>query len=78
MDISRVLRPPGFANRKYNELFLVRAIQETDAIYHRHDFAEYEESPEGGVEPFDVLGLRVPSVVVSPFTPLSTSARKWA
>jgi hypothetical protein len=46
MDTSRVLRLPGFANRKYNELFLVRAIQETDAIYHRHDFAEYEESPE--------------------------------
>ena len=45
-DISRVLRMPGFANRKYNEAFLVRAIQETDAIYHLRDFVLYEDSPE--------------------------------
>ena len=45
-DISRVLRMPGFANRKYNEAFLVRAVQVTDAIYHLRDFAPYEESPE--------------------------------
>jgi len=45
-DISRVLRVPGFANRKYNEQFLVRAIQETDQIYHLRDFAAYEDSPD--------------------------------
>jgi hypothetical protein len=45
-DISRVLRIPGFANRKYNEQFLVRAIQETDAIYHLRDFTIHEDSPE--------------------------------
>ena len=45
-DISRVLRIPGFANRKYNEAFLVRAVQETDAIYQLRDFALYEDSPE--------------------------------
>jgi hypothetical protein len=45
-DISRVLRMPGFANRKYNEDFLVRAVQETDAIYHLRDFAINEDSPE--------------------------------
>jgi hypothetical protein len=45
-DISRVLRLPGFENRKYNEQFLVRAIQETDAIYHLRDFAIHEDSPE--------------------------------
>jgi hypothetical protein len=45
-DISRVLRVPGFANRKYNEQFLVRAIQETDQIYRLHDFAVYEDSPD--------------------------------
>lgn len=33
-DISRVLRVPGFRNWKYNEGFLVRAIQETDQVYH--------------------------------------------
>src|SRR6202021_2014312 len=45
-DISRVLRGPGFANRKYNEQFLVRAIQETNQIYHLRDFAAYEDSPD--------------------------------
>jgi hypothetical protein len=45
-DISRVLRVPGFANRKYNEQFLVRAIQETDQIYRLQDFAVYEDSPD--------------------------------
>jgi hypothetical protein len=45
-DISRVLRMPGFANRKYNEAFLVRAVQETDHIYHLCDFVLYEDSPE--------------------------------
>ena len=45
-DISRVLRMPGFTNRKYNEEFLVRAVQETDAIYHLRDFVLYEDSPE--------------------------------
>ena len=45
-DITRVLRLPGFINRKYNEQFLVRAIQETDAIYHLRDFVIHEDSPE--------------------------------
>lgn len=45
-DISRVLRMPGFVNRKYNEAFLVRAVQETDAIYHLRDFVLYDDSPE--------------------------------
>lgn len=45
-DISRVLRLPGFVNRKYNEAFLVRAIQQSDAIYYLRDFALYEDSPE--------------------------------
>ena len=45
-DISRVLRIPGFANRKYNEQFLVRAVQESDLIYHLRDFAVDENSPD--------------------------------
>jgi RepB DNA-primase from phage plasmid len=45
-DISRVLRMPGFANRKYNEGFLVRAIQETDAIHHFRDFVIHDDSRE--------------------------------
>lgn len=45
-DISRVLRVPGFANRKYNEQFLIRAVQETDHVYNLHDFAAYQDSPD--------------------------------
>ncbi|HEY4951722.1 MAG TPA: DNA-primase RepB domain-containing protein [Candidatus Acidoferrales bacterium] len=45
-DISRVLRVPGFANRKYNEQFLVRAVQETKQVYHLRDFASYDDSPD--------------------------------
>jgi hypothetical protein len=45
-DISRVLRIPGFANRKYNEQFLVRAVQESDLFYHLRDFAVSEDSPD--------------------------------
>jgi len=44
-DVCRVLRVPGFTNRKYNEQFLVRAIQEADQIYHLSDFAVHEDSP---------------------------------
>lgn len=45
-DISRVLRMPGFANRKYREEFVVRAVQETDTVYHVRDFVIHEDSPE--------------------------------
>ena len=45
-DISRVLRVPGFTNWKYNERFLVRALQETDQIYQLRDFVVHEDSPE--------------------------------
>jgi hypothetical protein len=45
-DVSRVLRVPGFANLKYNERFVVRAVHETDQIYHLQDFAVYEDSPD--------------------------------
>ncbi len=45
-DVSRVLRVPGFTNRKYNEHFVVRAVQETDAVYQLRDFTINEESPE--------------------------------
>jgi RepB DNA-primase from phage plasmid len=45
-DIARVLRMPGFANRKYNEAFVVRAIQQSDAIYRLRDFTIHEDSLE--------------------------------
>jgi hypothetical protein len=45
-DIARVLRVPGFTNHKYNAAFVVRAIQQSDAIYHPRDFTIHEDSPE--------------------------------
>ena len=45
-DVSRVLRLPGFTNRKYNEAFVVRVHHETDAQYHGQDFHVQEDSPE--------------------------------
>ena len=45
-DISRLLRLPGFMNRKYNEAFIVRVHHETDCIYHLQDFRVQDNSPE--------------------------------
>ena len=45
-DSTRVLRLPGFANRKLPEEFIVQARQESDAIHTPRDFAIHEDSPE--------------------------------
>jgi hypothetical protein len=45
-DATRVLRLPGFANRKLREEFLVQVRQETDKIYSLRDFTIPEESPD--------------------------------
>jgi RepB DNA-primase N-terminal domain/RepB DNA-primase C-terminal helical domain len=45
-DSTRVLRLPGFANRKLSEEFVVRAHHETDAVYAPGDFAIEDESLE--------------------------------
>jgi RepB DNA-primase from phage plasmid len=55
-DISRVLRVPGFTNRKYNEQFLVGAVQESDQVYHLQDFAAYEDSPDARRRPEEHSG----------------------
>jgi hypothetical protein len=45
-DSTRVLRLPGFANRKLPEEFIVQARQESDAVYTLRDFMIHEDSPE--------------------------------
>jgi hypothetical protein len=45
-DSTRVLRLPGFANRKLSEEFIVRARHESDAVHTPRDFAVPEDSPE--------------------------------
>ena len=58
-DISRLLRLPGFANRKYNEAFVVRVHHESDAIHHLQDFHISEDSPESSRDSTESLsGIR--------------------
>ncbi|MHB8412770.1 MAG: DNA-primase RepB domain-containing protein [Candidatus Acidiferrales bacterium] len=45
-DATRVLRLPGFANRKYDEEFIVQVLHESNQIYHARDFTVQEDSPE--------------------------------
>jgi hypothetical protein len=45
-DSTRVLRLPGFANRKLTDEFIVHARQETDAVYSARDFRIHEDAPE--------------------------------
>lgn len=45
-DSTRVLRLPGFSNRKLSSEFIVQARQETDAVYTLRDFTVHEDSPE--------------------------------
>ena len=45
-DSTRILRLPGFANRKRPEEFIVRAHEESNAVYTLRDFTIDEDSPE--------------------------------
>jgi hypothetical protein len=45
-DSARVLRLPGFVNRKYEYQFIVQLVQESDRTYGLRDFAIQHDSPE--------------------------------
>jgi len=45
-DAARVLRIPGFLNKKYQQDFLVSARYQTDQLYHSRDFHLRAESVE--------------------------------
>jgi hypothetical protein len=45
-DSTRVLRLPGFANRKLPDEFIVQARQESDTVYTLREFTIDEDSPE--------------------------------
>jgi hypothetical protein len=55
-DISRLLRFPGFTNRKYNEAFVVRVHHGSDAVHHQQDFHIHEDSPESPKDFTESLG----------------------
>jgi RepB DNA-primase from phage plasmid len=47
-DAARVLRVPGFMNKKYDQDFLVSAQCHTDRIYHARDFKLRSEPVDSG------------------------------
>jgi len=47
-DVARVLRVPGFMNKKYDQNFLVSAQHHSDRVYHARDFKLRTESVDSG------------------------------
>jgi len=60
-DSTRVLRIPGFSNRKYEENFLVRAEQHSGRVHHLLDFKLRVERPDSSYQSL----RRAPTKVVS-------------
>lgn len=73
-DSTRVLRLPGFANRKLPEEFIVQARHESDAVYTLRDFTIDEDSPEAPRH-FGDYRQREPTV---PSDHKSQSEHDWA
>src|SRR4029077_17066940 len=73
-DSTRILRLPGFANRKLSEEFIVRARQETKTVHTPRDFALQEGSPETPRHPGE--GQDRPRTM--PTDHRSQSERDWA
>ena len=57
-DSTRVLRLPGFANRKYEGEFVVQVHHESNAIYQARDFMIQEDSPDAARNLGDQSGRR--------------------
>ena len=73
-DSTRVLRLPGFANRKLSEEFIVQARHESKAVHTPRDFALQEGSPETPRHP----GERQERPRTMPTDHRSQSERDWA
>lgn len=58
-DSTRVLRLPGFANKKYDEEFLVQVLHESNQVYHSRDFMVQEDSPDTSRHLGDESGRRL-------------------
>jgi RepB DNA-primase from phage plasmid len=72
-DSTRVLRLPGFSNRKHRPFHIVRAHSEASQTYHRDDFKLRLDSEERGEH-------AVPTQVASrePREKVTQSERDWA
>jgi len=72
-DSTRVLRLPGFLNKKYPIDFFVKAEKHTDRIYHLSDFRLRSEPVDTNLR----LQSKFPSQRRDPQKPLSQSERDW-
>jgi len=73
-DATRVLRLPGFANKKYETDFYVEARRESTETYHLRDFKLHIDSQDSPRHNYDTRAKREPS----PRTTLSQSEHDWA
>jgi hypothetical protein len=73
-DSTRVLRLPGFLNRKYNTDFRVQAEKHTDRVHHLQDFRLRTEPIETDFRPRHHSQTPTPSVP----RPMSQSEHDWA
>jgi hypothetical protein len=73
-DVTRVLRLPGFANKKYETDFYVQARKESTEIYHLRDFKLHIDSQDS---PRHIYYSR-PKPQSSPRANLSQSEHDWA
>ena len=74
-DAARVLRVPGFMNKKYDEDFLVSAKKLSDRIYHARDFMLKAEPVDSGYRQPRHQSLQTQR---SEPRPISQSERDWA
>ncbi len=73
-DATRVLRLPGFANKKYETDFHVEARRESTETYHLRDFKLHIDSQDSPRHNYDTRAKRGPSAR----TNLSQSEYDWA
>ncbi len=73
-DATRVLRVPGFANKKYDTNFYVEARRESTETYHLRDFKLHIDSQDSPRHSYDNRAKREST----PRTNLSQSEYDWA
>jgi hypothetical protein len=73
-DATRVLRVPGFANKKYETNFYVEARRESAETYHLRDFRVHIDSQDSPRHNYDNRAKRE----TAPRTNLSQSEHDWA
>jgi RepB DNA-primase from phage plasmid len=74
-DSTRVLRIPGFANRKYDQEFVVKAEQQSERVHHFLDFKLRIDHVDS---PYQPLRRSPRRTVSSEPRPLTQSEHDWA